>query len=96
MTSHFTLRCVTTTYNEPDWSSQSVAELLEKAQQFAKKAYGNALSSYSFKDRVLERIPRGTKGGANLAELMAKTQQVYEAIVEIQQSIIHITDTLSQ
>jgi hypothetical protein len=25
-------------YNEPDWSSLSVAELLEKAQEFAKRS----------------------------------------------------------
>jgi hypothetical protein len=41
-------------------------------------------------------MPRETKGGAELAELMAKAQQVYQTIVEIQQSITHITDTLSQ
>jgi hypothetical protein len=70
-----------TMYNEPDWSSLSVAELLEKAQEFAKKAYGNALSSYSFIDRALERMPRGTKGGAELAELMAKAQQVYQTCI---------------
>ena len=85
-----------TMYNEPDWSSLSVAELLEKAQEFAKKAYGNALSSYSFIDRALDRMPRETKGGAELAELMAKAQQVYQTIVEIQQSITQITDVLYQ
>jgi hypothetical protein len=90
------MRGITTTYIETDWSSQSVAELLEKAQEFAKKAYGNALSSYSFIDRLLDRMPRGTKGGADLAELMAKAQQVYQTIVEIQQRIIYNTDTLSQ
>jgi hypothetical protein len=78
-----------TMYNESDWSSLSVAELLEKAQEFAKKAYGNALSSYSFIDHALDRMPRETKGGAELAELMAKARQVYQTIVEIQQSITH-------
>lgn len=29
-------------YNEPDWSSLSLAELFEKAQEFAKKVYGNS------------------------------------------------------
>jgi hypothetical protein len=36
--SQIPMRCVMTMYNEPDWSSLSVAELLEKAQEFAKKA----------------------------------------------------------
>ena len=40
--------------------------------------------------------PRGTIGGEELAELMGKAQQVYQTIVEIQQSITHITDTLSR
>jgi proline racemase len=85
-----------TMYNEPDWSSLSVAELLEKAQEFAKKAYGNSLSSYSFIERALDRMPQGTKVGAELAELMGRAQKVYQSIVEIQQSITHMIDTLSQ
>ncbi len=45
--------------------------------------------------RTLDRMPVGTKGGEELAELMGKVQQVYQTIVEIQQRITHITDTLS-
>jgi hypothetical protein len=83
-------------YDEPDWSSLSLRELLEKAQEFAKKAYGSSLSSYAFIERALERMPQGTRGGAEIAEIMGKAQQVYKAIAEVQQSIAHITDTLSQ
>ena len=83
-------------YDEPDWSSLSLLELLEKAQEFAKKAYGSSLSSYTFIERALERMPQGTKGGAEIAEIMGKAQQVYKTIAELQQSIAHITDTLSQ
>jgi hypothetical protein len=83
-------------YDEPDWSSLSVAELLEKAQEFAKQAYQKSLSSYAFISRALDRMPVGTKGGEELAELMGKAQQVYQTIVEVQQTITHITDTLSQ
>ena len=83
-------------YNEPDWSSLSVAELLEKAQEFAKQAYGKSLSSYAFIERALDRMPIGTKGGEELAELMGKVQSVYQTITEIQQRIQQITDTLSQ
>jgi proline racemase len=83
-------------YNEPDWSSLSVAELLEKAQEFAKQAYGKSLSSYAFIERALDRMPIGTKGGEELAELAGKAQQVYQTILELQQSIAHITDALSQ
>jgi proline racemase len=83
-------------YNEPDWSSLSVAELLEKAQEFAKQAYQKSLSSYAFIERALDRMPVGTKGGEELAELMGKAQHVYQTIVEVQKSITRITDTLSQ
>jgi hypothetical protein len=31
-------------YDEPDWSSLSLLELLEKAQEFAKKAYSSSMS----------------------------------------------------
>ncbi len=83
-------------YDEPDWSSLSLVELLEKAQEFAKKAYGSSLSSYAFIERALNKMPQGTKGGAEIAELLGKAQQVYKTIAEIQQSIDQITDTLSQ
>ena len=83
-------------YDESDWSSFSLVELLEKAQEFAQKAYGSSLSSFAFIERALDRMPQSTKGGAELAELMGKAQQVYKTIAEIQQSITHITDTLSQ
>ncbi len=83
-------------YDEPDWSSLSLVELLEKAQEFAKQAYGKSLGSYAFIERALDRMPQGTKGGAELAELMGKAQSVYQTIVEIQQSMKQITETLSQ
>ena len=72
-------------YDEPDWSSLSVVELLEKAQQFAKQAYGKSLSSYAFIERALDRMPVGTKGGEELAELMGKAQSVYQTIIEVEQ-----------
>jgi proline racemase len=74
-------------YDEPDWSSLSVVELLKKAQEFAKQAYGKALSSYAFIERALDRMPKGTKGGEELAELMGKAQSVYQTIIEVQQRI---------
>ena len=83
-------------YDEPDWSSLSVVELLEKAQEFAKEAYGKSLSSFSFIERALDRMPVGTKGEEELAELMGKAQRVYQTIIEVQQRITQITETLSQ
>lgn len=82
-------------YKEPDWSTLSVLELLEKAQDFAKQAYGKSLSSYAFIERALDRMPVGTKGGEELAELMGKARSVYQTIIEVQQGIKQITDRLS-
>ena len=82
-------------YDEPDWSSLSLVELLEKAQEFAKKAYGSSLSCSAFIERALHKMPQGTKGGTEIAELLGKAQQVYKTIAEIEQSIDQITDTLS-
>lgn len=84
------------TYDESDWSSLSLVELLGKAQEFATKAYGSSLSSYAFIERALARMSKGSKGGEELAELMGKAQSVYQTIAEIQQRITHITETLSQ
>jgi hypothetical protein len=83
-------------HDEPGWSSLSLIELFDQAQESAKKAYGNALSSYAFIERALDRLPKGAKGCEELAELMGKAQSVYQTITEIQQCITQITEILSQ
>jgi hypothetical protein len=82
-------------YDEPDWSSLSVEELLENAQETAKQAYGKSLSSYAFIDCTLDKMLNDTKDGEELTELMGKTQRVYQIIIE-QPGITQITETLSQ
>jgi hypothetical protein len=82
--------------HEPDWSSPSLLELLEKTQEFAAKAYPSSLSTLAFLERALDKLPQGTKGGAEIAELMSKALQVQRTLVEIQQSIRSITQSLSQ
>lgn len=47
--------------------------------------------AHSFIERALDRIPVGTKGGEELAELMGKAQHVYQTIVEVQQDIKRVT-----
>lgn len=56
-------------YYKPDWSSLSVAELLEKAQEFAKKAYGNSLV------QLLKAI-RCEKWYCHSAVMLVKSTQV--------------------
>jgi len=83
-------------YNEPDWSSLSVLELLEKAQGFAKQAFGKSLRSYAFIERAIDRMPVGNKRGEEHADLMEKAQSVYQTIAKVQQQITQITQKLSQ
>ena len=83
-------------YQEPHWSSLSLLELLQKAQGFATKAYSSSLSTFAFLERALDKLPQGTKGGAEIAEIMSKALQVQRTLTEIQQSISSITQSLSQ
>ncbi len=83
-------------YYEPVWSSLSLLELLEKAQEFAKKAYSSSMSTYAFLDRSLDKLPQDTKGGAKMAELLGKAQLANKALVDVQHHIAQIIGLLSQ
>ena len=43
-------------YSEPDWSSLTLPELLEKALEFGNKAYSGSLSAYAFLERACDPI----------------------------------------
>jgi hypothetical protein len=60
-------------YNEPDWSSLTLPELLEKAHTFSEKAYSSNMSTYAFLDRVLDRLLPGSELGAEIAEFVKKS-----------------------
>jgi proline racemase len=83
-------------YDEPDWSSLSLLELLEKAQEFAKKAYSSSTSTFAFLDRSLDKLPQGTKGGAEMAELLGKAQLASKTLADVQQNRAQIISLLSQ
>jgi hypothetical protein len=74
----------------------SLVELLEKAQGVTNKAYGHSLRSFACIEGALDRMPKGTKGGEELAQLLGKAQSVQKTIAEIQQCITQTTETLSQ
>jgi proline racemase len=82
-------------YGEPDWSSLSLLELLEKAQEFAKKAYSGSMSTFAFLERSLDKLPQGTKGGAEMAELLGKAQLANQTLADVQQDIAEIIALLS-
>jgi hypothetical protein len=47
------------------------------------------MSTYAFLDRSLEKLPQGTKGGAEMAELLGKAQ-----LANVQQNIAQIISLL--
>jgi hypothetical protein len=77
----------TPVYYEPDWSSLSLAELLEKAGGFAEKAYSGSLSTLAFLERAIEASPERTGLGTEIAELLDQTQQVNKTLAELQRKI---------
>ncbi len=77
-------------YNEPDWSSLTLPELLEKAHTLSEKAYSSDMSTYAFLDRVLDRLLPGSELGAEIAELVKKAQEVNKVLAELQRDISEI------
>ena len=74
-------------YHEPDWSSLSLAELLEKAGEFAEKAYSGSISTFAFLERAVEASPERTGLGAEITELLEQTQQVNTTLAALQRKI---------
>jgi hypothetical protein len=54
------------------------------------------MSTYAFLDRSLEKLPQGTKGGAEMAELLGKAQLAIKTLANVQQNIAQIISLLSQ
>jgi hypothetical protein len=77
----------TPVYHEPDWSSLSLSELLEKAGGFAEKAYSGSISTFAFLERAVEASPERTGLGTELADLLEQTQQVNKTLAELQRKI---------
>ncbi len=74
-------------YNEPDWSSLTLPELLEKAHAFSKTAYSNTMSTYAFLDRALDRLSPGSEFGADVVALADKARAAYEILAALQSDI---------
>ncbi len=79
-----------TVYNEPDWSSLTLTELLEKAQEFGKKAYSSSLSTHAFLMRAMEASPKYSTITMEIAELAQRTQQVYQILAEVNRGITRL------
>jgi hypothetical protein len=74
-------------YQEPDWPSLSLPERLEKALEFGKQTYANALSMYAFLERALEASPKHTDLSDEIVSLQERAQQAYQLLAEVNQDI---------
>jgi hypothetical protein len=74
-------------YNEPNWSSLTLPELLEKAHDFSKQVYSKAMSASAFLDRALDRLTPGSELGAEVVALADKAREAYETIQALQGNI---------
>jgi hypothetical protein len=74
-------------YNESDWSLLTQAELLEKANEFGKKAYSSSLSTHSFVMLAMEVGQRYSTATIEIAELAEKTRQAFQLLSEVNQGI---------
>jgi hypothetical protein len=74
-------------HNEPDWSSLTLPELLEKALEFGNKAYSGSLSTYAFLERALEKSPKHTDMTDEILNLADKAKQAYQLLAEVNRDI---------
>ena len=81
-------------YNEPDWSSLTLPELLEKAHDFSKQAYSKAMSTSAFLDRALDRLTPGSERGAEVVALADKAREVYKTILALQSDISKVKESV--
>ena len=70
-------------YNEPDWSTLSLGELFQKADEFTQKAYSNSLSSYAFLQRALEASPEGTGLDQEIIALIENARTTYNTLATL-------------
>jgi hypothetical protein len=78
---------VLTVYNEPDWSSLTLLERLDKAREFSEKAYATTMSTYAFLERALEASPKHTDMSEEIAELAGRAQLAHTMLADLQRDI---------
>jgi hypothetical protein len=74
-------------YTEPDWSSLTLPELLEKAREFGNKAYSGSVSTYAFLERALEKSPKHTDMTDEILNMTDRAKQAYQLLAELNRDI---------
>ena len=77
-------------YNEPDWPSFTLPELLAKALEFGNKAYSASLSTFAFLDRALEKSPKHTDMSDEILNVADRAKQAYQLLAEVNRDIANL------
>jgi hypothetical protein len=81
-------------YNEPDWSSLTLPELLGKALEFGNKAYSGSLSTFAFLDRALEKTPKHTDLSDEVLNMADRAKQAYQLLAELNRDMTNLAQEL--
>ena len=81
-------------YNELDWSSLPLPELLEKALEFGNKAYSGSLSTFVFLDRALEKTPKHTDLSNEVLNMADRAKQAYQLLAELNRDMTNLAQEL--
>ena len=82
-------------YNEPNWSSFTLSELLDKARQSSEKTYSGSLSTLAFLERAVDASPERTGLGEESSELLRKAQEANRTFAELQREIRNLSQEFS-
>jgi hypothetical protein len=77
-------------YNQPDWSSLTLPELLDKALEFGNKAYSANMSTFAFLERAMEVSPKHTDLTDEIVGLADRAQQVNKLLADLNRDITHL------
>jgi hypothetical protein len=77
-------------YNQPDWSSLTLPELLDKALEFGNKAYSRTMSTFAFLERATETSPKHTDLTDEIVGLADRAQQVNKLLANLNRDITHL------
>jgi hypothetical protein len=81
-------------YNEPDWSSLTIPEHIEKAIEFGNKAYSGSLSTFAFLDRALERTPKNTDLSDEVLNMADRAKQAYQLLADLNRDMQNLSQEL--
>jgi len=82
--------------NDPDGSSFTLSELLEKALEFGNKASSGSLKTSAFFERACENSPKHTDLSDEILNGVERTKQAYQLLAEVNRNITSLTQELAK